>query len=267
MEWGFPRLYEDGTITICKSIKGIKRKGRAGRAGRALGIRKKSFELTPRKRRLIKCSAIRQYLTRKNNCIFATLTFPGKVSQKYANECFSKFVNNLTNNYKLNSYVATKENHKSGNPHFHIILDIPWTDFRTINQVWNNTFNNRFNFSRNAFTTGRNPVISNIKQVVSYITKYINKAESKEIEPETRLYFISDNVLSKPGLIDDNTFIYLITKFQYQLKSEDHFSIYFIKNLTCLPEFYISKRPEKIDKRPKKPDKKSKIYDFCLSFE
>lgn len=252
-EFGFPRLYEDGTITVCKAIKGIKR---PGKGGYSLGKRKKSFELTARKKRLIRCSALRQFLTKKNKLLFATLTFPGKVSQKYANETFHKFVDNLTKNYKLHSYVAVKENHKSGNPHFHVILDIPFTDFRVINKIWNNTFNDRFNFSPNAFTTGRIKFVSNVKQVASYISKYISKAEKHEGYQElitTRIYFISHNVLSNPVLIPENTLIYLLTKYQNTQFSDDHYSIYFLKNVALLPETFILPKEKPSPKREKLP--------------
>ena len=46
-ERGFPRLYEDGTITICTSIKGVKRP--KDYSMQVLGKKKKSFELTSRK--------------------------------------------------------------------------------------------------------------------------------------------------------------------------------------------------------------------------
>ena len=244
MNFGFPRLYEDGTITVCKSVKGHKKNLKREIDYKKLGKRKKSFELTSRKKRLIKCSAIRQYHLKKYSLKFVTLTFPGKVNQSYANECFSKFIDNLTNNYKLYSYVAVKENHKSGNPHFHLIIDIPFVDYRILNKAWNKTFSDKFNFSNNAFTSGRNSVISNIRQITSYVTKYISKAENSDNElKETRIYFISTNILSNPQLIDENTLIYLTTKFKYKFYSNDHYSIYLIKNLSCLPEFY-SKNPE-----------------------
>ena len=188
--------------------------------------------------------------------MFCTLTFPGKVSQKYANECFSKFVENLTKNYKLNSYVSVKENHKSGNPHFHCLFDIPFVNFSTLNKSWNSTFSDRLHYSRNAFTTGKRRFAADVRQVASYITKYITKSESKDQLIETRLYFISENVLSRPELIDENTLIYLTTKFANKFFSTDHFSIYMLINFSCLPEYYNMHR-----RRPKKEKKPKKIPD------
>ena len=239
MDLGYPRLYEDGTITVCKAVKGHCKGKKREIDYKSLGKKKKSFELTSRKKRLIRCSAIRQFYLKKYSLKFVTLTFPGKVNQNYANECFSKFVENLSKHYKLNSYVAVKENHKSGNPHFHCIFDLPFTDYRLLNKIWNHTFNDRFKFSNNAFTSGNNSVVRDIRQITAYITKYIIKAENSDNSiNETRIYFISSNVLSNPQLIDENTFIYLTTKFKYTTKIDDHYSIYFVKKLSCLPEFY-----------------------------
>ena len=79
MDYGFPRLYEDGTITVCKAIKGVKRRKIDSKTMTKLGKRKKSFELTSRKKRLIRCSAIRQYLSKKKQCnvLYVDLSWEG----------------------------------------------------------------------------------------------------------------------------------------------------------------------------------------------
>jgi hypothetical protein len=284
-EYGFPRLYEDGTITICNAIRGTHRHDLKEEVEKnkfvTLGKRKKSFELTGRKKRLIRSSAIRQFITKKRNILFCTLTFPGEVTQKYANQCFSKYVENLKLNYALKSYIAVKENHVSGNPHFHCLFDIPFQDFKNLNRAWNFTFRDKFSFSANAFTTGKRKFVENIKAVSHYITKYISKAEKPffdiknedlikmnyrellELEKKdqafnelisTRIYFISENVLSSPKLIDDNTLMYLRTKFQHDIHVTDDYTIIFLKDFADLPENYL------IPKR-KKPKKKKIIPD------
>jgi hypothetical protein len=258
MDYGFPRLYEDGTITVCKAIKGIKR---PGKGGRELGKKKKSFELTGRKKKLIRCSAIRQFLAKDRKILFCTLTFSKKLpksyeNEKWSNECFSKFMENLKENYGLRSYVVVREDqnkHGEYHLHFHCLLEIPFADFKVLNRAWCHTWGGRMPFSRNAFTTGRQKFAENITQVAYYITKYIGKSEKSYNEgnhPDTRVYFISENVLSKPQIINENTLIYLVTKYQPTVYSNEHYSVYLIRDFFCLPErFAPYKRPPK----PKKP--------------
>lgn len=298
LEFGLPRLYEDGTITICKGVKGVRRTGKKT-GGKALGSRKKSFELTPRKKRLIRCSALRQYITKKHKILFCTLTFPVKLeaneaNEKWANECFSKFVENLKQNYKLNSYVSVREHeNKKGSYHlhYHCLFDIPFTNFKTLNKAWNHTFRDRMPFSPNAFTTGTAKFAKNIKQVASYITKYIVKSDhnhpekiSKErlvkmhwrellsIEQKfieymshlnTRIYFIDHKTTSQPEIITENTLIYLTTKYECRFFVQDHFSVYQLINFSCLPSDYVWKKPPK--KEPKKkiiPDSFQPNFNF-----
>ena len=257
LEQGFPRLHEDGTIVICKAVKGVKRKKLGSKEMQKLSKRKRSYELTPRKKRIIKNSGIRQYIKAKNKILFCTLTFPGKVDQKYANKCFSNYVDNLETNYKLNSYVAVKENTKKGTPHFHCLFDLPFTDFKKLNRAWNSTFSDRFAFSNNAFTTGSRKFATDIRQITAYMLKYITKAEKGQDYDEltsTRLYFISNNVLSNPQLIDENTLIYLTCKYEHHIIVSDHYTIYFLKNFAGLPENFIHKKTIKRKKPNKIPD-------------
>lgn len=254
-------LHESGMLVVCRSASGQKKPGNIGKAGKELGKRKKSFELNNKKKRIIRNSAIRQSLIKKYQIVFLTLTFPGRISQKYANECFSKFIENLTTNYKLNSYVSVKENHKSGVPHFHCLLDIPFINFSTINRAWNSTYRGRLKFSPNAVTTGRDRIIKNVDKAAKYISKYISKAEkSTDYDKliETRLYFISENVLSTPARINEGTMEYLlhINKFTLQKIERSEFIVYFFKDFFCLPEDFAPKKP------PPKPEKKELKNDF-----
>lgn len=295
IEFGFPRLYEDGTITICKSVKGVKHSGKS-KGGKQLGLRKKSFELTARKKRLIRCSAIRQFYTAKYKILFCCLTFPVKLeateeNERWANQCFSKFVENLKQNYKLQSYVSVREHeNKAGSYHlhFHCLFDIPFTNFKTLNKAWNSAISDRMPFSANAFTTGKQKFAVNIKQVASYITKYIVKADYLRLKTSdiikmswrellnyeiklkeylshlnTRIYFIDHKTTSAPQIIDENTLIYLTTKFNFNFFVQDNYSVYTIQGFSCLPEDYVIKKPRK--KEPKKkiiPDSFQPNFDF-----
>lgn len=283
----FYRLYSDGTITVVhtgvRARKPVNRKKTEidhsqpyevlneikedNTDYKALGKKTKTFAMTPAVARVIRSSAIKQYLTKKYKIHFVTLTFPQpeKVDSKAANKCLSKFLDNLKKNYKLNSYVITKEStNKLGNYfiHFHCLLDMPFTDYRIINRAWNHTYNSIFPFSKNALTTGKFPIVKDVVSVAKYISKYISKAYS--VIFESRFYFCSRNVLDRGTLIDFNTFVYLTTKYETQLKITDWYIIYRLKSFSGLAKWFLL--PEKPKKFPKKqkiiPDSKPIFIDF-----
>lgn len=248
------RLYEDGTI-----IKTADSPGRNLRGGAIPGCIKKTFEIKAKHKRLIRSSAIRQALTAKYKILFCTLTFPREISQYDANKCFSNFVDNLKTNYKLHSYVAVKENTKRGRPHYHCLFDLPFTDFKKLNRAWIRAISDYMPGSNNAFTTGRNPIVSDVHLVARYISKYITKAKTAQetVKPTTRQYFLSENIAARPGVIDWNTLIYLLTKRKYSLYQGDFFTVYKIHDFAILPEKLTTpKRPP-----PKKPPKQRQIID------
>lgn len=262
------RLYEDGTV-----IKYALSHGGAPKGGKANGNKTKHFEINGKHKRFIRSAAIRQFLTKKNRPLFATLTFPGKIDQGQANKCFSNFVDNLKTNYKLHSYVAVKENHKSGNPHFHIILDIPFIHFKYINRAWCASFSDFLPFSKNAFTTGRRNIIYSVTDVARYISKYITKVTEaqKEIKPDTRQYFVSMNVHSQSVIIDETALIYLLATNVFHEYEGDFFTWYKLKNFECLPEVWKS-WAESIYRPPPKPPPKltrqqiSKNADLSMNY-
>lgn len=229
------RLYEDGTLISYARSPGGRPPG-----GHVNGNKRKHFLLTSKHKRLIRSSAIRQGLTAKYKLLFCTLTFPGDISQREANKCFSNFTDNLKTNFKLNSYVAVKENTQRGRPHFHCLFDIPFTDFKVLNKAWNSAFDHLFDFSRNAFTTGRNPIIQNIGHVIGYITKYITKTvkAQTDVKPETRQYFISQNVHSSPALLSEDDFFFLMFKRKYEKFESEFFTWYRLDGFADLPEKY-----------------------------
>lgn len=247
------QLYEDGTLIRYAWSPGGKPPG-----GRVNGLKRKHFVLTSKHKRLIRCSAIRQAATAKYKLLFCTLTFPGDISQGDANKCFSNFTDNLKTNYKLNSYVAVKENTKRGRPHFHCLFDIPYTDFKVLNKAWNAVFTDRFPFSPNAFTTGRRPIIQNIRDAVGYITKYITKADraAVTVKPVTRLYFISQNVHSRPAKITEDSFFYLTFGRKYEQYESDFFTWFRLWDFADLPEKYINSPDAPRKKKPikRRPD-------------
>ena len=228
------KLFEDGTIIDYAPSPGARKPP----GGRVNGSKRKTFELNGKHKRFIRSSAIRQALTSKYAILFATLTFPKPINQRDANRCFSNFIDNLSTNFKLQSYVAVKENTKQGRPHFHILMDIPFTDFQVLNKAWCSSFRSYMPFSRNAFTTGRDPIIRSVKAIAGYITKYITKVERSqaEVKPQTRQYFVSMNVHSNPQEIPCWMKDYLLSKQGYEHYEGDFFTWYRLWDFSNLPE-------------------------------
>lgn len=155
--------------------------------------------------------------TSKYKSLFLTLTFPKfkvdpnkkckneffkAIFEKHINECFSKFVENLRKNYNCTGYVAVREygtdNHRI---HFHIVCSIPFTAFSDLNNAWCAAISDICNYSKNAITTRRdNRILRNPGAAIRYICKYISKAKNQE--SDTRLIFISNNLLRKHISID-----------------------------------------------------------------
>jgi len=250
------KLYENGVITVCplgkrtgklSDLEAQKRKQR--------GLITKTFVLSSKEKRLLRCSCIRMFRTKKYSLKWFTLTFPTDIGQKDANICLSKFLENLKLTYHAHNYVVVKENTKIGRPHFHCIIDMPFTSFETLNISWCHAFSNFCNFSPNALTSGENKVIHDIRGVAVYVSKYISKTVN-DIASLTRLYFISENTLSKPAIIGFNDYVYLTTTFSFSLFVSDFFTVYFLENFNYLPEMFLLsiKKPPKVEKTRRDPD-------------
>lgn len=242
------RIYETGIITATLSGAG----NRQAKGGRRIGKKQKHYYID---KKIIRSTIIRQFNLKKNSIKFLVLTFPKPVKNEYANQCFSKFVENLSKNYKLNSYVSVKELHKSGAPHFHVFLDIKYCSFNSLNRAWVHTFENDIGFSINALRSGapnKSCIIKNIQKAVRYATKYVTKMNEYKLKPEytnvtqkqwddyetNRLFFCSRNVLSKGYLIISGLIDYLrnIPDKIKMICDTDYYQVYYINRFT--PDLY-----------------------------
>jgi len=243
------RLYEDGTIISYADSKGQHLKG-----GREIGKITKTFKMDSRKTRVVRSSVMRLRLKAKRSVLFCTLTFPMDITSKQANKVLSNYLDNLKTNFKLKNYVITRELTKRGRPHYHCVLNIPFTDFKKLNRAWCSAFSCYHPFVGNAFTTGRNPWVKDVGTLAAYITKYISKMPDKDYPSDdtARWYFISRECRSTPATIGYNTMMYLITKYESSIFVGDNFTVYKLKSFACLPEFAEPKerKPKKVFKPP-----------------
>ena len=202
---------------------------------------------------------MRLFLKKKYGILFCTLTFPRDISQKDANRCFSNYIDNLKTNFKLIDYVAVKELTKKGRPHFHVLMDIPFTDYKILNKAWCSSFNSFMPFSPNAFTTGRDPIIRSVETVARYITKYITKVQSGQAieKPSTRQYFISEGTRCRPASVPGWLVDYLTRHHAHETYEGEFFTWYRLYNWSKIPEDYLAEVDPPPKEKPKKHSRKS----------
>lgn len=155
----------------------------------------KQFSITNAHYRRIADQAAYMKETQKYKLLFITLTF-GKfkkngITDKQANECFSKFMENLSANYGRGNYIAVKEHGDENNRvHFHLIIDMPFIDFRVLNRAWCAATSDYCDYSANALTTDREArFIKSTVSAVKYICKYISKCRGQR--SDSRIIFTS----------------------------------------------------------------------------
>lgn len=169
------------------------------------GKKTKSFNIDNVNYRKVSSAAHHLVKTSKSKSIFITLTFPPfkkEANDKELNQCFSRFVENLRTNYNCEGYVAVRERGEVHNRnHFHIVLSIPFVPFYILNRAWCSAISDICESSTRAVTSERKRVIlKNPASAVRYICKYISK--SKGQTSQSRIIFISNNLIKKPTQLD-----------------------------------------------------------------
>jgi hypothetical protein len=151
------------------------------------------------------------------------LTFPkfkNKPDERKINQCFSKFIDNLTQHYKCAGYVAVRERGETfGRYHFHLLCSIPFIPFATLNRVWCSAISDISETSLCALRTRKKKIfIKNARYAVRYACKYF--AKSKGIRSKTRIVFIANRLLKNPvHFSNENTEYYTINDMLSSFKS------------------------------------------------
>lgn len=164
------------------------------------GRKEKTFQIDGKKYRQMASAAHYMIKESKHKTIFITLTFPPfkrKYNEKQINECFSRFVNNLHENYNVKYYIGVRENcPTSGRPHFHLLLSIPFTDFTILNNAWCSAISPVSEYAINALQTEKrgNIILYNPRRAVKYCCKYFSK--TRGTKSKGRLVFFANDLLS-----------------------------------------------------------------------
>lgn len=165
------------------------------------GKKEKSFKIDNQVYRKLASAA--HYLVKEsdNKVLFITLTFPqfkNKISYNEINKYFSKYVENLRENYDCGGYIAVREFGKTTHRvHFHLLLSIPFVPFTVLNDSWCHCIKDICAYSGRALLTDPKTVfIRNPVRALRYVCKYF--AKTKGQVNKSRLVFISNNIIQRP---------------------------------------------------------------------
>lgn len=114
-----------------------------------------------------------------------------KLFESNVNKAFSRFMENLHNNYGIKYYVATREcGENNGRLHYHVLVNCKFIDFTDLNTAWNHALQDICYASPCSFRTRKGKVILwNPAGALRYICKYVSKSRGQI--SETRIIFMS----------------------------------------------------------------------------
>jgi hypothetical protein len=222
-------LHENGSILITSVFERVV-------PDKMNGKKEKKYSIDRADYRKVASSAVNLWRIRKNKVVFFTLTFPFKATEEVANSCFSKYVENLKQNYELSNYIAVKERGEIGGKlHFHCLFDIPFKPIGKLNEAWNKTFRAYHAGSPNSVSFGErgkhNAIIRSQKRCVKYICKYISKAIGNKNEVFSKpCVFISREIISEPRELTAEEVIILTDTFDNLEFSHEYFSVISLHN-------------------------------------
>jgi hypothetical protein len=124
-------------------------------------------------------------------CVFITLTAKSegdhKEFQRRMWRAWRIFYESLRKKYKF-AYVLTKEKHKSGYVHYHIVADLPYINIEKLNNTWIRCLRkNSLEGGKNALDLKILKEYSNKKNSYRAVIKYISKYVSKSFESEQEI--------------------------------------------------------------------------------
>lgn len=165
-------------------------------------LKSKSFYISTDTYRQMSSAAHDLIRSSQYKTLFLVLSFPKfinkPITEKDANKCFSKFVENLRENYQAVGYVAVRENGETNNRlHFHIVVSMPYHSFVDLNNAWCHAIRDYCHYSPCALRSKKDSLyIKSPVQAIKYVCKYFSK--SRFTRSKTRIVFISNNLIRKP---------------------------------------------------------------------
>lgn len=203
------KLSEFGSCTMagCNKCPHYKQRKSAGNTKKVFTIDWKTYR---------KISSAAHYMLKEgeHKSVFITLTFPQwkkqhKLTKSFfydeiTNKLFSRFAENIRENYNCSHYIAVKEyGARFGRVHFHLLACMPFISFARLNDSWINTISDYCHYSNNALQTDKKSscIIRNPNRAIRYVCKYVSKTFGTR--SGTRIVFISNRTLRKPVKIHE----------------------------------------------------------------
>jgi len=215
-------LYENGIISVTSEHERIIPE-------KYNGLKAKKYEIDRKAYIKLVSSCVNLYTQKRNEVIFLTLTFPSEIDEFRANRVWSNYIENLTKNYKLNAYVCVREFTQIGRPHYHALLDIPYQPIKKLNSAWCGAYigvgGSSLVFSPNAarLPAGKNrAVVKTLGGIVRYLGKYISKSRGYDASADSRCYFVSRNVASRPRVLTESDYRAITGTFKHRLIKHDY---------------------------------------------
>jgi hypothetical protein len=172
--------------------------------------------------------------------VFITLTLPAlqrDYDTEIKKECLGVFIEEMKRLYDVKYYFWKAEVQKSGNIHFHVVMD-KFVHYRKIQDLWNQCLQRLGYITLFEAKHGHcNPptthveLIDSVKKAVSYVIKYVNKdLEGRNIQG--RKWGCSKELrdFSVSGYLEDcdmyNYLDYLVTTDRALMFRDDYYTVY-----------------------------------------
>jgi len=198
------KIWANGTIVLYNPSKG---RVYSKRQQEIAANTKKTYYMKWKHYRAISSGVVRMFEQRQNNITFWTFTTDGRETYPEAVKMFGKLLDNLKKNYGLVQYIWSGELQKNGNPHFHMIADIPFVQVSKINKAWCKArgyhSNSAVRLPKDKFNKTANSIVKNSGACVRYLCKYMAKQVKSRVDMGARVCAMSKHLTNAYELISD----------------------------------------------------------------
>lgn len=116
--------------------------------------------------------------------LFITFTFPFDINETDAAKIWNLTLKSLKKTYNVKNYVWIKEKQPKNNDrlHYHLLIDTGHIRIKNLQETYNNAIRHIVpgsHVSYNSVRLGNRPVVTTVKAIKGYLSKYISKSDNK----------------------------------------------------------------------------------------